>query len=487
MTPAAHPHDTAAWPDPWPAPALSPDAALDATVAVPGSKSLTNRYLLLAAVADRPSRIRGALESRDSALMRQALTQLGAGFRSEGGDLVVEPLPLQAGTTAPGSEAPASTTRFPDAPVEIDTGLAGTVMRFLPPLIAALGRSAALDGDPGARVRPMGPVIDAVRGLGAVVEDEGRGALPFTMRPGTAGVPEEIVVDASGSSQFLSALLLAAPLLGVSRHAHGAATPKDSGDAAPPAALRIRHQGPPIPSLPHVEMTVEVLAEYGIDVAHPEPSVWVVPFGRPRGHDVVVEPDLSNAGPFLAAAAVSGGTVRIPDWPRRTTQGGDLWREILPRFGATVRLQDDGALSVTGNPGGRGGLPGVDLDLAAAGELAPTVAAICAVSPNASRLRGIGHLRGHETDRLAALVAEIHRLGGTAKETPDGLKVLSPVHRAAEVHTYADHRMATFAAVIGLVLPGVLVQDVATTAKTLPDFPLLWQGMLAGTTREGTR
>ncbi|MFI7483270.1 3-phosphoshikimate 1-carboxyvinyltransferase [Kocuria sp. M1R5S2] len=432
--------ETAAQPELWPAPHVG-SRPVSAELTVPGSKSLTNRYLLLAALADGPCRLRSPLHSRDSHLMVEALRALGAdveeveGTGAFGPDLLVRPASWQA-----------------TEPVTVDCGLAGTVMRFVPP-VAALGRRpVTFDGDPGARVRPMGPVIEALRGLGVRVEDDGRGRLPFTVH-GTGGVPGgELVVDATGSSQFVSALLLAG-----ARFDHG---------------LVLRHRGADgrgVPSMPHVEMTVEVLRGVGVSVDDSVPDEWHVSPGPVRAFDLEIEQDLSNAGPFLAAAVVTGGRVSVPHWPEHTTQGGDHWKEILPAFGAAVDLTD-GAFTVTGPSV----VSGVDLELGAAGELAPTVAAVCAVATTPSRLRGIAHLRGHETDRLAALVAEINRLGGDAEETEDGLVIRpAPLH-GGTFSTYEDHRMATAGAVIGLVVPGVRVENVATTAKTLPEFPRLW-------------
>ena len=229
--------------------------------------------------------------------------------------------------------------------------------------------------------------------------------------------------------------------------------------------------------MPHVEMTLEVLREVGVNV-QVEENRWVVPSTTYAGFEVTVEPDLSNAGPFLAAATVLGAEILIPDWPAHTTQGGDHWKTILPLFGAKVE-HDSTGLKVRGaTQAEKFHQSGVDLNLAESGELAPTVAALCALIRSPSVLSGIAHLRGHETDRLAALVEEINRLGGHAQETEDGVSIEQPVTHGELFHTYDDHRMATAAAIIGLVVPGVVVENIGTVAKTLPDFPLMWENMI---------
>lgn len=424
---------------------------VDATLTVPGSKSLTNRYLVLAALADSPSRLRAPLHSRDSALMIGALRQLGAtitevpGDGAYGPDLEITPIPRTGGSAA--------------ADAVIDCGLAGTVMRFVPPVAALRRGDSHFDGDPHARKRPMGTIIDALAGLGVAVSSPGGGAassLPFAVH-GTGEVRGgHLVIDASASSQFVSALLLAG-----ARFSEG---------------LHLEHRGSdgansPVPSLDHINMTVAVLRGVGVAVDDSVPNHWVVTPGPIRGFDQRIEQDLSNAGPFLAAALATGGTVRIPDWPAGTTQVGDLWRTILATMGATVSM-DGGTLTVTGGPEITGG------DFDETSELAPTVAALCALAAGPSRLTGIAHLRGHETDRLAALVAEINRLGGDAEETADGLIIRPAALHGGVVRSYADHRMATAGAILGLAVPGVEVEDIATTAKTMPDFPQLWAAML---------
>lgn len=428
---------------------------VDAVLSVPGSKSLTNRYLVLGALAGGGSRLRAPLHSRDAHLMLAAVRALGARVEDVLGDGDFGPDWRFTTAIPAGSASRAGSAESPRVARSVDCGLAGTVMRFVPPLAALTDGPVRFDGDEGARRRPMGAVLDGLRDLGVAVEDEGRGALPFTVHGMGTVTGGRVVIDASASSQFVSALLLAAP-----RFASG---------------LRLEHAGPPIPSLPHVEMTVQVLREVGVVVDDGTPDVWTVQPGDVRPFDVAIEPDLSNAGPFLAAALVTGGRVTVTGWPEHTTQGGDHWRHILPAFGATV-IRGPELLTVTGPTR----LRPVDLDLSAAGELAPTVAALAAVAPGRSRLHGIAHLRGHETDRLAALREELTRAGAPTTETDDGLVIDGGDLHAADLHSYADHRMATFGAVLGLVTPGVRVEDIATTAKTMPEFADLWARMLAG-------
>ena len=460
------------WPAPL-APASSEAAGKNALVHIPGSKSLTNRYLLLAALADSPSYLRAPLHSRDSALMIEALRQLGAGIELVptdspfGPDVKVTPLSfVEAHSAQAQSDSAQSRT------VSIECGLAGTVMRFVPALAALLPGEFAFDGDPHARQRPMGPVLEGLRQLGVQVEcEQGENALPFVLRsPGLAsveGVSEAPVVriDASTSSQFVSALLLMAPRL--------------------PQGMVLVHEGSSVR-----QMGIRVQEHYPSQGNEAESGEyrWTVHPGSFPGFEMTIEPDLSNAGPFLAAAVVTGESVTIPHWPAPaddssagTTQVGDMWRELLPALGAQVRYAE-GRLTVTGPAQ----LPEGDFsfDLSAGGELAPTMAAACAFVKGRVELTGIAHLRGHETDRLAALAAEINRLGGTAHDTADSLVIEAPIPAAAEAaqvlaHTYDDHRMATFAAIIGLRRPNVVVQNVATVAKTMPEFTAMWEDMLA--------
>jgi 3-phosphoshikimate 1-carboxyvinyltransferase len=407
-----------------------------AEVVLPGSKSVTNRALVLAALGDGPSRVRAPLRARDTVLMATALTALGVDVADDGKDWVVTPGALKG-------------------PASVDCGLAGTVMRFVPPVAALATGPVRLDGDPRARERPMGTLVAALRRLGASVDDEGRGSLPLTVHGTGTLEGGAVTVDSSSSSQFVSALLLAG-----ARFRRG---------------VEVRHAGRPVPSAPHLALTVQMLRDRGVEVDDAEPDRWVVRPGPVRALDVDVEPDLSNAAPFLAAALVTGGVVRVPGWPASTSQAGDALRRLLPRMGARCRLDEHG-LTVEGT----GRVLGADLDLRDVGELTPVLLAVAALADGPSRLRGIAHLRGHETDRLAALAREVVALGGDVVETPDGLAVAPRPLHGATFHTYADHRMAQAGAVLGLAVPGVLVEDVATTGKTVPDFVGLWQAMLAG-------
>ncbi len=414
-------------------------------MALPGSKSLTNRFLVLAALANDRSRLRAPLRSRDTLLMAQALRSLGVG---------IEDVPSETA----GDRAGTDWLITPDellGNASIDVGLAGTVMRFLPPVAALARGPVRFDGDPGARLRPMGPVLEALRALGVAVDDEGRGALPLTVH-GTGSVRGGVVtLDASASSQFISAILLAG--------------------ARYDAGVTVRHDGKPVPSQPHLAMTVETLRDAGVVVDDSEPNTWRVEPGEISSLDVQVEPDLSNAGPFLAAALVAGGTVHVPDWPQHTTQAGDALRDILDTMGGDVSLDRDG-LTVSGN----GSIGGIDIDLHEASELTPVVAALAALATSPSWIRGVAHIRGHETDRITALAAELNGLGGNVTETDDGLRITPSPLRGGRFQSYHDHRMATAGALLGLAVPGVVVEDIGTTTKTLPDFVGLWDGMLSG-------
>ncbi len=416
----------------WRAP--TPTRPVDGSVELPGSKSITNRALLLAALASTPSTLCRALRSRDTDLMAAGLRAVGVGVDDSGEDWHVTPAPLRG-------------------PAQIDCGLAGTVIRFLLAAGTLATGDVTFDGDPRARERPLKPLLSALRQLGASIDDGDRGMLPVTVA-GTGHLPGgDCTLDASASSQFVSALLLAAPRAD--------------------APVVVRHVGGPLPSVPHIEMTVAMLRDRGVHVDDSSPATWQVGPALIAGGTVQVEPDLSNAAPFLAAALVTSGVVRIPRWPVRTLQPGDVLRALLTQMGATLSLDDDG-LTARGGPV----IYGIDADLRDTTELVPTLAVLAALADAPSRLRGIGHMRGHETDRLAALAREINGLGGNVVEDDDSLTIYPTPLRGGVFHTYDDHRLATSAAVLGLAVADVLVENVATTAKTMPRFVEMWSTLV---------
>ncbi|OBF64319.1 3-phosphoshikimate 1-carboxyvinyltransferase [Mycobacterium sp. 852002-51971_SCH5477799-a] len=420
----------------WTAPVAS--QPVQATVTVPGSKSQTNRALVLAGLATAlgsgSATISGALRSRDTDLMIGALRTLG--LRVDGDE----------------TELTVSGRVEPETPAQVDCGLAGTVLRFVPPLATLAESAVEFDGDEQARARPIAPLLDALRGLGVRIDGSG---LPFRVLGVGSITGGTVEIDASASSQFVSGLLLCA--------------------ASFAEGLTVRHTGAALPSAPHIAMTVVMLRQAGVDVDDSEANRWTVRPGPVAARHWEVEPDLTNAVPFLAAAVVSGGAVRITGWPADSVQPAEDILSVLGKLN-TVVTQNDSYLEVRGS----GEYGGFDVDLRAVGELTPSVAALAALATpgSVSRLSGIAHLRGHETDRLAALSAEINRLGGDCEETSDGLVITATPLRAGTWHAYADHRMAMAGAIVGLRVDGVEVSDIGATSKTLPDFPQLWARML---------
>jgi len=425
----------------WPSPAA--DGPVSARVRLPASKSITNRALVLAALSDGPAVVANPLRARDTLLAADAVRALGTE--------VIES--RTAWHLTPGQPAPGSA-------VSVDVGNAGTVMRFLPGLAALTSAVVGFDGDARARQRPVGPILAALRQLGAHIEDGGRAAVPFTVHGRGAVRGGTVVLDASGSSQLVSGLLLAAPRF-------------DEG-------IEVRHEGPPVPSAPHIAMTVRMLRAAGADVAElrsragERPQAWRVRPGRLHLGSVTVEPDLSNAGPFLAAALVTGGTVTIPDWPRDSLQAAGAILDVLAHMGARCEVGADG-LTVTGT----GRIRGITADLRDVNELTPVLTAAAAVAESPSVFTGLAHTRTHETDRLAALAKEINALGGDITELPDGLQIRPrPLRADGSFGSYDDHRMVMAAAVLGLVVPGLRVAGADTVAKTFPDFMDVWASML---------
>ncbi len=428
----------------WRAPAAR--GPVRAALRLPGSKSITNRALVLAALSDSPSVLRGALAARDSSLAIGALRALGCAIDSDGTEVRVTP-----GTPARG------------ATVRVDVGNSGTVMRFLPAVAALTQADVAFDGDPRARERPVGALLTALRTLGVVIDDGGRGALPFTIHGAGSVAGGPVTLDASGSSQLVSGLLLAAPRFS--------------------AGVAVRHSGPPVPSLPHIEMTIRMLRDAGATVeaglaSDGRPDSWRVEPGPLNLGDFTVEPDLSNAGPFLAAALVTGGSVTIRDWPAASLQPADAILDVITRMGASVYRGADG-VTVTGT----GTISGIDADLRDIPEMCLPLTSVAALASGPSSFTGVGHTRAQETDRLAAIAKEINALGGDVTEQPDGLAIrprplAAPAGHAFE--SYDDHRMVMAAAVLGLEVPGIDVLNVATVGKTFPDFTACWESLVRG-------
>lgn len=441
----------------WPAPFINkadPSSAINCVITIPGSKSVTNRALILAAISQTPSTIRRPLASRDTDLMVKALRSLGCQINEvkteDGFDYVVTPKKLMG-------------------PTQIDVGNAGTVMRFLPPIAAFANGLIHFDGDARSHERPLAPVIKALEQLGVSIEHGNKYRLPMTIN-GSGKVKGGVVeIDASTSSQFVSALLLMAP--------------------ATELGITIKNIGQTLPSQPHIDMTISMLRLFGAtvevnqDLSAPSKTSWRVLPGKLTGQDLIVEPDLSNAAPFMAAAMVCGGTVVIRDWPKESTQPGDQLREIFTRMGAKIEFTQAG-LSISSSSPSHNSIAGIDIDLHDVGELTPSIAAVAALASTPSTLRNIGHLRLHETDRLSALATEINKLGGEVIETATDLKIkprsltVNSSQAPYLFNSYEDHRMATAGAIIGLAVPGVIVENIETTKKTLPNFPELWSQML---------
>ena len=413
---------------------------INAKVSVPGSKSATNRALILAAISKTPSVLRKPLFSRDTDLMVKGLRSLGCKIveikTSEGFDYHVTPRQLTG-------------------PIQIDVGNAGTVMRFLPPIAAMATGLIYFDGDARSHERPLEPVIKALEQLGVSIEHGNKYRLPLTLNGSGHVKGGEVEIDASASSQFVSALLLLGPAT-------------DNG-------ITVKHIGKSLPSLPHIEMTIQMLKQFGA-VVEVDKNIWSVKSGSLTGQDLTIEPDLSNAAPFMAAAMICGGSVEILDWPKSTTQPGDQLRNIFASMGARIEQTGEGLKISAGSA-----INGIDIDLHDVGELTPSIAAVAALASSQSTLRGIAHLRLHETDRLAALANEINNLGGDVTEGPGDLLIKPAKLVASQIFkSYEDHRMATAGAIIGLAVKDLSVENIETTKKTLPDFPGMWQEMLNG-------
>jgi len=434
---------------PWAAPRA--ERAVQARLRLPGSKSMTNRALVLAALAAGPTEIRNPLRARDSLLMAGALRALGA-------TVEMGPAAGSAWLVSPG---------WTSTGTRVDVGNAGTVMRFVPPVATLVPAAVEFHGDPRAAQRPVAAIITALREIGADIDDGGRGAIPFTVH-GTGSLPGgAVTVDASASSQLVSGLLLAAP-----RYEKG---------------LEVRHRGPRAPSAPHIAMTVQMLREAGAAVetatagsAGPPggvggvPDTWYIHPGVISSPAIIVQPDLVNSAPFLAAALLTGGSVTILGWPAQTSQPARQILDVFTQLGGCAAMGPDG-LTVTGS----GQVRAVTADLTDCSEISLVVGALAALADGPSVLTGIGHQRLQETDRLGALATELNALGGSVTELPDGVRIEPrPLRASRPFDTYDDHRLVMAAAVLGLAVPGLLVANVATVGKTFPDFTRRWAAML---------
>ncbi len=417
----------------WHAPTIN--GAINSTLEIPGSKSATNRAFVLAALGDKNSIITNPLFARDTNLMLEALEKLGCNVVKKSNSVEISPM------------------KKDHSEISIDVGLAGTVMRFVPPLAALSSGTSHFDGDERARNRPMKTLIESLKKLNVKVIDNHQGKLPFSIISDGQITGGEIEIDASESSQFISALMLVG-----AKFKNG---------------LTIKHVGQNLPSLPHIEMTIEMLKEVGVKTNQINATTWRIDNQNIYSKNWLVEPDLSNAGPFLAAAMVTKGEIKINDWPLQTTQAGNSWIEILSLMGANIQLNSKQLILKNESD-----IKGINYNLNNVGELTPVLVAISLFANSKSEFTGISHLRGHETDRLAALVENITAIGGDAKETEDGL-IINPKQLHGGVwKAFDDHRMATAGAVIGLKVKDIYVDDISTTSKTLPNFENLWNKMV---------
>ncbi len=393
---------------------------------VPGSKSLTNRALLCAALAPGVSTLRGALVADDTEAMLDAVRRLGAVVTADPGDGTL---------TVTGADP-----RRRAAGVRVDARHSGTTSRFVLPVLGLIPAASELDGGAQLRSRPFGDLISALRQLGAgVSEHADLGRLPLTVSGPLVGGRVEL--PGHVSSQFLSGLLIAGPLM--------------------PEGLQVELTSPPV-SVPYLQMTAAVMALFGAVV-----TPWAVPAGGAgyRPADLAIEADASAASYFFAAAAITGGRVTVIGLDRSSLQGDLGFVDVLDRMGARVEY-GPGEVTVAGT----GTLHGVDVDLADLSDTAQTLAAVAVFADSPSRVRGIGFIRAKETDRIGAMVAELRRAGIGAEEHPDGFGVVPGRPSPTEFATYGDHRMAMSLSLLGLRVPGIRIADPGCVAKTYPGF-----------------
>jgi 3-phosphoshikimate 1-carboxyvinyltransferase len=421
--------------DPYPVEPI--EAPFDVVVSLPGSKSITNRALVCAALAEGTSVLTNALHADDTEAMVEGLRAMGVRIEAD---------------WAHGRLEVTGTAGRPTSDVSlVDARLSGTTSRFLLP-VAALGDGLRrVDAANRMRERPMGEVLDAVRELGGTVHEVGApDHLPVEVVGGSL-VGGEVSVRGDVSSQFLSGLLLAGPGMR--------------------AGLVVRLVGDLV-SQPYVRLTEQVMADFGVTVGRPDDRTWVVESQAYLAGEHTIEPDASAASYAFAAAALLESTVTVAGLGTEARQGDVAFVDLLAEMGAEVRRDHD-ATTVRGT----GQLVGIEVDMAQISDTAQTLAVVAAFAVGSTQVRGIGFIRGKETDRIGAVVAELRRLGLEATEEPDGFTVRPGPIRPATVQTYGDHRMAMAFALAGLRAPGIQIADPGCVTKTLPGFWHLLEGL----------
>lgn len=419
-------------PDYPPAITLEPAAGpVEAEVTLPGSKSYTNRALVLAALADGVSTLRAALFSEDTAVMAESLRRLGISVAEDSEALTFT-------VEGKGGIIPADRA-------ELFVGNSGTTARFLTAMLALGQGEYLLDGVPRMRQRPIQPLLDALRQLGVdAASVTGSGCPPVRVRAsGLAG--GKVRLPGNLSSQYLSALLMVGPCTRL--------------------GLEIEIQGDLV-SKPYVDLTVQAMQAFGAAVGCEGYRRFVVPGGqRYRARDYTVEPDASAASYFFALAAATGGRVRVRNLGARSAQGDVRFVDVLERMGCRV-LREPDSITVQGPPS----LRGIEVDMNAISDTVQTLAAIAPLASGPVVIRNVAHIRHKETDRIHALATELRRLGVVVDEFPDGLAIYPSLVRPGTVQTYDDHRMAMSFAVLGCRVPGITIENPGCVAKTFPDF-----------------
>lgn len=407
---------------------ISPSGPVRGSIRPPGSKSITNRALVCAALAEGPSTLRGALDSEDTRIMRDCLTRLGVAIQA-----------FDEGTRL---ELTGCRGRWPATSAELWVGNSGTTARFLAAAMALGEGRFRIDGSPRMRQRPLQDLLDGLAQLGVPAAGEAAGGCP-PVEIEARGLPGGTArVRGVVSSQFLSGLLMAAPY------------------ASSPTRLEVEG---PLVSAPYVDMTLAVMESFGVRVAR-RGARFDVPRACYQGRVYPIEPDASAASYFLAAAAVTGGEITIAGLGPRSLQGDWAFADVLQRMGCRVERFDD-TLRLQGAP-----LVAVDVDMNAISDTVPTLAAVALFALGPSTITNVAHMRHKETDRLAALAAELRKLGAEVDERADGLRIVPRTLQGAQLATYDDHRMAMSLALVGLRVPGVRIEDPACVGKTYPGY-----------------